>query len=645
MGAGKGKVNKVVSYALAYDDSVIIGNKKYDLDSLYREVASLMEKEDTPLSDMRSGELLTLLSDMGVDLISSNVDFSASTKKNEIFGDTVAEVVNNVTSRNVYDTYVTLVDDFMVKPQVAMELISNKLSYQPALNLSGKSSEFKEDMAEYKNAGFKVENVALNTYMVGDRVKAKDVLKSKGKDGLEPSNPEFKDVIKRLNKNLDTNSFTPISEKGLDTFLGKATYTVYQNDKIVGSYYYDKYQKDSIKATMDASYSILQSLDDLRPKDIDVSLPKKIIKLQPGRTQKGLQAFYTPMENSFTLTDSNIGTPIFGERINNNNFNIGYKGIGSTLIHEYGHYIDKALRRKDRKMMRDFFDRTVNMTAVSKYGNKLKEEAFAEAFVVYCHGCDYPEHAEPYMKEFRQLMKNMGLTSYENSFSPKVKAKKKPKETIKVVDKKVSKKETKKIVDDIFTTTPVDEPKVAKPKTPKVKETPEPKPPKIKETPPKKAPKPKTPVEEPKPVDRMDTLIAKYSKYKTTSTLTKDFKAGKITQAEYDHVLNALGKNTKTAKAPTPPKSEAPKVVATPEPPKVKTPKPKAKPKAEKPKSTEAKVKKETKKSAVAPTKEQKKPTTTKKTPTKKSRVKNTYSTMDEDKFNDILDGLLDKYK
>ena len=186
---------------------------------------------------------------------------------------------------------------------------------------------------------------------------------------------------------------------------------------------------------------------------------------------------------------------------------------------------------------------------------------------------------------------------------------------------------------------PVATPKVETPKveTPKVTKPKKPKAPK--ETP---APQPKP---EPKPVDRLGDLVAKYSKYKTTSTLTKDYKAGKITQAEYDHVLNALGKNTKTAKAPTPPKSEAPKVVATPEPPKVKTPKPKAKPKAEKPKSTEAKVKKETKKSAVAPTKEQKKPTTTKKTPTKKSRVKNTYSTMDEDKFNDILDGLLDKYK
>lgn len=156
----------------------------------------------------------------------------------------------------------------------------------------------------------------------------------------------------------------------------------------------------------------------------------------------------------------------------------------------------------------------------------------------------------------------------------------------------------------------------------------------------KPAPKLETPVEESKPVDRMGTLLAKYSKYKTTSTLTKDYKAGKITQAEYNSILNALGKNTKTVKAPTPPKPEAPKVVATPEPPKVKTPKPKA----EKPKSTD-KVKKETKKSAVAPTKEQKKPTTTKKTPTKKSKVTNTYSDMSVDDFNNAIDDLLNKYK
>lgn len=626
MGAGKGKVNKVVSYALAYDDSVIVGNKKYDLDTLIREVADLVDNDDSPLNDVKSGDLMTMMTDMGIDPVSTRIDMSDAKDKNKIFGDTVAEVVTRVTSSTVYDTYVTLVDDFKVKPQVAIELISNKLSSQTLINNVGTPSEFKEDIAEYKNAGFKVDKIDMNTYIVGDRVKAKDVLKAKGKDGIEPSISEFKNVVNGLNENLDTNSFTPISEKGLDTFLGKATYRVYQNDKIVGSYYYNENDKDSIKATIDASYSILQSLDDLRPKDVDTKLPKKVLKLQPGRTQKGLQAFYTPMENSFTLTDSNIGQPLFGKPIDNGGFNVGYKGTGSTLIHEYGHYLECAIRHKDRKMMKAFKDKTVNKAAVSRYGGKNSQEAFAEAFVCYCTGCDYAHTGESYMQDFRQLMKDAGLTSYENAFNPsKFKAKTKPKETIKVVDKKVSKKETKKIVDDIFTTTPVEEPKVAKPKTPKVKETPEPKPPKVKETPPKKAPKPKTPVEEPKPVDRMDTLIAKYSKYKTTSTLTKDYKAGKITQAEYNSILNALGKNTKTAKTPKP-----------------------TKPKADTPKSTETKVKKETKKSTVAPTKEQKKPTTTKKTPTKKKngqRVTNTYSDMGVDDFNNAIDDLLNRYK
>ena len=152
--------------------------------------------------------------------------------------------------------------------------------------------------------------------------------------------------------------------------------------------------------------------------------------------------------------------------------------------------------------------------------------------------------------------------------------------------------------------------KVEKPKiTPKV-ETP-----KVTKTKPKvdkEVPKP-----QPKPVDRLGDLVAKYSKYKTTSTLTKDYKAGKITQAEYNHVLNALGKNTKSAK------------------------------KAETPKATETKVKKETKKSTVAPTKEQKKPTTSKKVEPKKrkSNIKNTYSDMSADDFNSAVDDLLNRYK
>ena len=155
---------------------------------------------------------------------------------------------------------------------------------------------------------------------------------------------------------------------------------------------------------------------------------------------------------------------------------------------------------------------------------------------------------------------------------------------------------------------------------------------KPKETPksvtPKEEPKPKAPAkpkEEPKPVDRMDTLLAKYSKYKTTSTLTKDYKAGKITQAEYNHILNALGKNTSTTKKVTP---AEPKPVAT-------------------PKVTETKVKKETKKSTVTPKKEQKKPTTTKKVEPKpkKSNVKNTFSDMSTEDFNSAVDDLLNKYK
>ena len=155
--------------------------------------------------------------------------------------------------------------------------------------------------------------------------------------------------------------------------------------------------------------------------------------------------------------------------------------------------------------------------------------------------------------------------------------------------------------------------------------------PKKKTTKKKETPKPTPPKEPAKPVDRMADLVAKYSKYKTTSTLTRDFNSGKITQAEYNHILNALGKNTKSVKESKP----------------VATPKVTPAPKVETPKATENKVKKETKKSTVTPTKEQKKPTTTKKVEPKKkkSNVKNTYSNMSTEDFNNAIDDLLNKYK
>ncbi len=155
-------------------------------------------------------------------------------------------------------------------------------------------------------------------------------------------------------------------------------------------------------------------------------------------------------------------------------------------------------------------------------------------------------------------------------------------------------------IDEIFKMTPVGE-------TPEVA--------------PKKEPKPKKevtkPREEPKKVDRMAELVNKYSKYKTTSTLTKDYKSGKITQTEYEYVLNALGKNTKSVKEAEPPKPKAP-------------------------------TKKTTPKKKSTPVKEQKKPTTSKKVePTKKKngqKVTNTYSSVSVDDFNNAIDELLKKY-
>lgn len=577
--------------------------KEFTLDSFIRGVASLGENEyEGELGELALGDLLNGLTSLGVDVVTMNIDTEDSLNKRKVKGNNVADVVNNVTRQTVYPTYTALVDDYNVNPRIALELISNKLSNN-IQGLNEDEEKFKNDLNYAKG---KVNQLDSRTYITGNKMTAKDIHTAKGKNGLEPSITQFTDIVKSLSKTpeLDINSFVPINDTELNNFLSKATYTVYSNDKIIGKYYYSEQDKDSIKATVDASYNILQALDDLRPKNKDTKRsPKKTIHLQPSRTQRGLQAYYTPASRSFTLTDSNIGTPIFGDEITTG-YNSGYKGLGSTLIHEYGHYIDHVLRNTDKQRRNSFREKTKNMSAVSRYGNSNKEEAFAEAFVCYCTGCDYPHVAESYMQEFRQFMKDTGLTSYENSFKPGAKLKSKPK--VKVVDKKVSEKETKKIVDDIFKTTPIEEPK------------PEP----VK---PKKPKKPEKPKEEPKPADRMTTLIAKYSKYKTTSTLTKDFKAGKISQAEYNHILNALGKNTKTVKEPTPVK---------------KTPTKKQ------PTKTETKVKEETKSSVVPPTKEQKKPTTSKTTKKKnKQRVENTYSDMSVDDFNNAIDDLLNKYK
>ena len=111
--------------------------------------------------------------------------------------------------------------------------------------------------------------------------------------------------------------------------------------------------------------------------------------------------------------------------------------------------------------------------------------------------------------------------------------------------------------------------------------------------------------------------------------MTKDYKAGKISQTEYENVLNALGKNTKSVKEAEPPKPKAPTKKTT-------------------SKKEDTPAKKTPTKKESTPVKEQKKPTTSKKVePTKKKngqKVTNTYSSVSVDDFNSAIDELLKKY-
>lgn len=310
-------------------------------------------------------------------------------------------------------------------------------------------------------------------------------------------------------------------------------------------------------------------------------------------------------------------------------------GVIGVVAHEFGHAVEHYIAEIAPKTdyYRDFGLSVGFGEAFSEYSCSMDSEAFAEAFSMYACGIEPQRGRKENWEKFRKKMKQYGFDNYEGCLSKYVPkdfqgylrpefakgttgVAPQPKPTKSSVKKKVKDRvdnvRKQQDIDEIFKLTPVGETSEVKPKK-------EPKPK-------KEATKPK---EEPKQEDHMATLIAKYSKYKTTSTLTKDYRAGKISQSEYNHILNALGKNTKSVK-------EA-------EPPKPKTPTKKTTPKKEDTPAKKTPTKKES-----TPVKEQKKPTTSKKVePTKRKngqKVTNTYSSVSVDDFNSAIDELLKKY-
>ena len=324
----------------------------------------------------------------------------------------------------------------------------------------------------------------------------------------------------------------------------------------------------------------------------------------------------TDMWNS--LITNNVGNESF-----ESNWSTSPGTIG-VVAHEFGHAVEHYVSEMlpDVDYYRDF-GLSCGSDSFSRYSRSMPSEAFAEAFSMYACGIEPQYGKKENWEKFRKKMKQYGFDKYEGSlakyvpniykkylydkFSKDFKASyivnfddiedtPKPKKSSvkKKVKDKVDNVRKQQAIDEIFKTTPVTET-------------------------PKKESKPK---EEPKQEDRMATLIAKYSKYKTTSTLTKDYKSGKITQTEYENVLNALGKNTKSVKETEPPKPKAP--------------------------TKKAPAKKTTTKKESTPVKEQKKPTISKKVePTKKKngqRVTNTYSDVGVDEFNKTIDDILNRY-
>lgn len=91
---------------------------------------------------------------------------------------------------------------------------------------------------------------------------------------------------------------------------------------------------------------------------------------------------------------------------------VGRNLIPST-IHELGHFVDYSLTGKSKVK---FSKGISGKNAVSTYGNRAYEEAFAESFTLYCLGRQ-PTNGSDYHKNFVRAMENAGLSSLNGILS------------------------------------------------------------------------------------------------------------------------------------------------------------------------------------------------------------------------------------
>lgn len=102
-------------------------------------------------------------------------------------------------------------------------------------------------------------------------------------------------------------------------------------------------------------------------------------------------------------------------------FNVAGPGTVATLAHETGHYLMPFIKTRAHQLygdannlMHDLESNTSNgsFKAVSMYGGKNFSESFAEAFSAYSLGVK-PTMGKPYYAMFRQIMRDVGLSSLE----------------------------------------------------------------------------------------------------------------------------------------------------------------------------------------------------------------------------------------
>ena len=112
--------------------------------------------------------------------------------------------------------------------------------------------------------------------------------------------------------------------------------------------------------------------------------------------------------NPTTLLRWSLNNMYFPKDYSRSGWNMGLGFPQSTIIHEFGHHIHHKVFNLSDGIVK-------GNSAVSSYGNANHMEAFAEAFTAYCYGVN-PLQGKEYYSNFKQVMKDNGLSGFEGIF-------------------------------------------------------------------------------------------------------------------------------------------------------------------------------------------------------------------------------------